>query len=218
MSAGRSRAFHFMVVLLMAAAPAADAGDAQPRVWNFSVYLDDKPIGYQRFTLSEGNSGHELTTTARFNVKLLFISVYRYVHDATEYWQGDCLTGLKASTSDGGKLTVVETRPDEGRLAVSATGRHEEMLTGCVMSFAYWNPAILRQSHLLNSQTGEYEAIRVTQLDTQDIQVRGNAVAATHYHIDGPKHPIDLWYSRNQEWLALESPLDGGRRLRYRLE
>ena len=50
------------------------------------------------------------------------------------------------------------------------------------------------------------------------MQVRGAAVAAKRYRISGPKNPIDLWYSPGGEWLALESTLEGGRRLRYRLE
>ena len=214
-------AAHFMcltALLLMSGMRVAGAADAPARVWNFSVFLDDKPIGYHRFTLYERGPERELTTTARFDVKLLFVTVYRYVHDAGEHWQGNCLTSLKAGTTDGGALTEVDARAEGDAMAVSATGHARTSYPGCVMSFAYWNPEILHQSRLLNSQTGEYENIKVTDLGAQDIQVRGSTVAAMHYRIDGPKHPIDLWYSTNQEWLALESPLDGGRRLRYHLE
>ena len=217
----RRRAAHFMcltALLLMSGMQVAGAADAPTRVWNFSVYLDDKPIGYHRFTVDDRGSEHTMTTTARFNVKLLFVTVYRYAHDATEHWQGNCLTSLKAATTDGGALTEVDARAQCDAMAVSATGHARTSHAGCVMSFAYWNPEILRQSRLLNSQTGEYEAIKVTELGAQDIQVRGSTVAAMHYRIDGPKHPIDLWYATNQQWLALESPLDGGRRLRYQLE
>ena len=217
----KRRAAHFMcltAVLLMSGMQVAGAADAPTRVWNFSVLLDDKPIGYHRFTLSEHGPERELTTTARFNVKLLFVTVYRYVHDATEHWQGNCLTSLKAGTTDGGALTEVDARADGDAMAVSATGHARTRYPGCVMSFAYWNPEILHQSRLLNSQTGEYEVIKVEDLGSQSITVRGSPVTATHYRINGPKHPIDLWYSAEREWLALESLIDGGRRLRYHLE
>jgi hypothetical protein len=91
-------------------------------------------------------------------------------------------------------------------------------LDGCVMSYAYWNPLILRQSRLLNSQTGEIEPVSIAALGDNSIQVGGATVAAKHYRISAPKGPIDLWYSPAGEWLALESTLEGGRRLRYRLE
>ena len=48
--------------------------------------------------------------------------------------------------------------------------------------------------------------------------VRGGRVMARRYRIDGAGNPIDLWYSANDEWLALESAVAGGRRLRYTLD
>jgi hypothetical protein len=86
------------------------------------------------------------------------------------------------------------------------------------MSFAYWNPEILRQTRLLNSQTGQYEAVTIAAMGEEKITVRGAAVQAKRYRITGPKNPIDLWYSADNSWLALQSTLDGGRRLRYLLK
>jgi hypothetical protein len=48
--------------------------------------------------------------------------------------------------------------------------------------------------------------------------VRGTTVPAKRFRIDGPKHPIDLWYGAERNWLALQSTVDGGRRLRYQLK
>lgn len=86
------------------------------------------------------------------------------------------------------------------------------------MSFAYWNPQMLRQTLLLNAQTGALEPARIVDLGNETIAVRGAPVAAKRYRITGPKNPIDLWYSPSDEWLALESTLAGGRRLRYALK
>ena len=76
---------------------------------------------------------------------------------------------------------------------------------------------MLRQSRLLNAQTGKFEMVKVAASGEQTISVRGMAVAAKHYRLTGPKQPIDLWYSTADEWLALESTVSGGRRLRYSL-
>lgn len=157
--------------------------------WVFQVFLDDAAIGTHRFVLSERGVERELVSEARFDVKFLFFDAYRYRHDATERWRGDCLASIEASTDD-----------DRQKLAVS-----RKSLAGCVMSFAYWNPAILKRSELLNAQTGQLEKVVVTDL------------GAGHYRITGSKHPIDLWYAPNGQWIALESDL-GGRRLRYRLQ
>lgn len=199
--------------LLMASLPVV----AQPRAWDFQVFLDDDPIGYHRFTLDEGRDGQAMRTEARFEVKVLFVTAYRYVHEASELWRGNCLARLEARTNDDGTRLFTEAVADGQRLTVS-TVRGRAAIEGCVMSFAYWNPEILRQSQLLNVQTGEYQAVKIARIGDESIAVRGAQVAATRYRITGPKNPIDLWYSADSDWLALESTVSGGRRLRYRIK
>jgi len=186
---------------------------AQSRVWDFRAFLDDAPIGYHRFTLSGEGAARELKSETRFEVKVLFITAYRYVHDATERWRGNCLESITARTDDNGERSVVEASGNADGLVVTGTGGRET-LPACIMSFAYWNPQMLRQARLLNAQTGKFEAVKVALVGEETITVRGAAVNAKRYRITGPKNPIDLWYSAADEWLALESVLGGGRRLK----
>lgn len=200
---------------------------AQPQAWNFRVFLNDSPIGQHRFSLRRDGDEAELRSEARFEVKLLFITAYRYAHTAVERWRGNCLTGMTARTDDDGKKLSVDaaatfaastpTAQEGSRLEVS-TGTARQPLEGCVMSFAYWNPALLKQERLLNAQTGEHEAVRISDAGEERIVVRGVPVTARRYRIAGSKNPIDIWYSASREWLALESTLEGGRRLRYQIE
>lgn len=206
-------AIMLMLAILMVCLPAS----AQSRAWDFRVLLNDSPIGYHRFMLSGEGAEREMKIEARFNVKILFFNAYRYVHDAAERWRGNCLESLTARTDDDGKKLAVDAKRDGERLAV-ASAQERNALNGCVMSFAYWNPEILRQPRLLNSQTGEYEAVRTVVIGDETITVRGAPVAAKHYRLTGPKNPIDLWYTTGGEWLALESIVEGGRRLQYRLD
>jgi len=50
------------------------------------------------------------------------------------------------------------------------------------------------------------------------LTVRGEPVAAYRYRLSGEDLKIDLWYSPDNHWLALESTLEGGRKLRYRMQ
>jgi len=83
------------------------------------------------------------------------------------------------------------------------------------MTFAYWNPLMLQQSHLINPETGEDVAVSIAPVGEEDIQLRGASVHARHYHLHSAKLEIDLWYSLDGDWLALESTSGKGRRLRY---
>lgn len=191
--------------------PASDP--AREQAWDFRVLLNDQPIGYHRFTLSPRGEGRELHSRAQFDVKFLFINAYHYDHEAHETWQGDCLEGLESSSEDNGKSYRVSISRRQETLQVDAPPRHYAV-SGCAMTFAYWNPVMLQQSHLINPETGENVSVSIQPVGEEDIQVRGSGVRARHWHLHAEKMEIDLWYSMEGQWLALESP-SGGRRLRY---
>ncbi|WGT63068.1 DUF6134 family protein [Variovorax paradoxus] len=200
------------VALAVLPAAAAAAGES-----TFSVFLDDTPIGEHRFSIGGTEDARSVVSEASFTVKLLGLTVYRYRHRAVEKWRGDCLSELTATTDDDGKASRVRTEAEgDGLAVVTEAGR--QALKGCVMSFAYWNPAIQRQPRLLNAQTGRSESVQVSRAGGGTVEVRGRQVAATRWRIDGPAQPIDVWYSAQGEWVGLDSMVDGGRKLIYRLK
>ena len=210
--------------LTMALSMAAGATSIDTREWLFAVSLDDKPIGHHRFVLREqgasGASLRQLVSKARFNVKVLFVNAYRYEHDAKELWSGSCLRRIEAHTDDNGTRQNVSGAREGERFALEVDDRSRE-LGRCVKTFAYWNPDILESSALLNPQTGDFVAVQVTSIGRDTLTVRGETVTAERYRIvgtSGAGEPlqIDLWYSSQKDWLALEALTDGGRRLRYR--
>lgn len=174
---------------------------AQGATWDFTVTLDGSPVGTHRFDVVEEGGGRRVTSVARFDFTLLGISVYRYRHEAVELWRGDCMVRLDSHTDDNGERSAVA-------LAFPV----------CVMSFAYWNPAILGQAELLNSQTGQPHKVSTADLGREPLAVRGRPLLAQRYRISGARNPIDLWYSEAGEWLALESRIAGGRQLRYEIQ
>ena len=204
------------LVILMFASSFALAQEAE-RSWNFRVTLDDAPIGTHRFTLRSTGAERELVSEARFEVKVLGLTVYRYAHRAVENWRGECLTKMSAQTNDDGTKLSVQAQHEGDKLAIIATGGRETA-PACAMSFAYWNPLMVRQNRLLNAQTGQYEAVNISPTGEESIPVAGKLVLAKRYRITGPKNPLDVYYSASGDWLGLDSTVSGGKRLRYRLE
>ncbi|HYF16224.1 MAG TPA: DUF6134 family protein [Ramlibacter sp.] len=117
-----SRAFALVACL---AAPAAHA-----QVWDFEVRLDGRPIGTHRFVLSGPAAARQVESTARFDVTLLGIPLYRYRHEARERWRGDCLVELQSRTDDDGKpVQVDQRREDPGcGTATSAAGARQVLV------------------------------------------------------------------------------------------
>ena len=181
----------------------------QPLEWQFRVYLDDKAIGYHDFTLSRGDNGLRLQTEARFDVKFLFFTAYTYRHSNTEIWDADGLSSLQSYTDANGEIYELDGRRS-GDVFMLSTRRGQEVLPRQLMTFAYWNPGILEQQRLLNSQTGEYERIESA------VAYRGRTIRAQRYDLVLDTVPISVWYAvEDNRWVALESPTESGRVLRY---
>lgn len=205
----------YAIALLLLFLPPLVAPASTERTWQFRVLLDGREIGDHRFALSEAGGVQELSSEARFNVRVLFINAWRYRHVARERWQGDCLQAIDARTDTNGELERVSGSLQGERLVIERAGSRDEH-AGCVMTFAYWNPRILSAERLLNSQTGELLPVTVSLQGQETISVRGRPTVAERHRLRAPGLRIDLWYA-DGEWLALESDAPGGRRLRYEL-
>ena len=174
------------------------ADESSSRKLLFDVFLDGKKIGYHLFEIRDDAEGPAVYSEASFDVKFLFVTAFRYRHN-----------------TNGTRLSVVGARTTDG--FVIDTGDGEAELPECVMTFAYWNPGFLEQPQLLNPQTGEYLAVEVEELGTEAVQISGEEMIARSVRITAPKVDIKLWYSKDAEWLALESVAKGGRIIRYEL-
>jgi len=202
---------HFVVAAVLAPGLAFASGE---REWRFRVLLDASEVGTHTFRVTERGSGRSVESSARFKVKLLFIDAYTYAHEARERWQGDCLAELDARTDDNGERVAVRGARRGAQFEVAGSAP----LPGCVMSFAYWNPAMLKQPRLLNVQTGELIEVRIEPLGEETLSVRGTSLNAQRYAVHAPKFRIDLWYAADASWVQLESRTGSGRLLRYEIQ
>ena len=184
---------------------------AEAQSWNFDVSMDGKPIGTHQFILSEtANNQQILKSEAKFNIKILSISFFKYHHQANETWENNCLKKLEAKTQENSKTTLVKGIQEKTSFKLFSPNT-TEINAECVMTFAYWNPKILQQKKLLNPQSGDYLSANVSALGQETILAKGQSVKAEHYKIDTAKFKIDIWYGQDDEWLALQSLTEDGR-------
>jgi hypothetical protein len=194
----------------------AVADAAVARQLDFDVFLDDRPIGYQRFALVPVGDGLRIETRAEFEVKVLGFTAFEYFHRNVEQWRGRCLQSIESSTDSNGEVFRVSGRVDDDGFRVAGDS-DEQRLRGCVASFAYWDKSqLLGREQLLNPQTGEHVAVEVVPVGKRPLRLGEHEYEAEQYALRGKDIDIVLTYaSRSGEWLALESRLDGGRVLRY---
>ena len=193
----------------------AQASTERAQEWQFTVYLDDTKIGYHHFRVEGSGDQSLVTIEAQFKVKFLFFNAYRYQHENREIWSDGCLRRLESRTDDNGALLKVEAEKRDEKFMVESHNQKSQ-ISGCVKSFAYWDPSFLTADKLLNAQTGEHLNVKVQDLGTDQVEVKGKSTPAIRYRLTARDLTIDLWYSLQREWLALESQTNGGR-LRYRI-
>ena len=184
---------------------------AHAQTWEFEARLDGTLIGSHRFVVSGPPSAREVQSSARFDVKVLGITIYRYRLDARERWQADCLSELHSRTDVDGELVQVDLDRD-GALAGSER---------CMMSFAYWHPRLREQGRLLNPQTGLVEDARFERLSDAPLRVHGRDVGAARWRLfastSKATQELILWLrSTDGAWIGLDARVKG-RLLTYRL-
>ena len=185
--------------------------------WDFKVYLDKKEIGQHRFELLRIEDTTHVRIKARFEVSVLFINAYNYEHTNYEVWNGDCLSSIESSTDDNGRKLRVIGESERNMLRLR-TPAGESVIEGCTKTFAYWDPAFLESRFLLNAQTGRLMDVDIIYIGEEAIPIKGQMIPARHYRLNTDDFTIDLWYSNEGEWLALNSTTEKGYVLRYEIQ
>lgn len=212
----RHRRVALLLLCFILPTPALHA--AQATEYQFAVHFDDKRIGSHTFEVIQSSSATRVHSRAEFEVKVLFIRVYRYRHQANELWRDGCITALASATDENGdRFRVRAAAAPEGLLL---TREHEQpeqdtrITDTCPGTFAYWDRSRLQRERLLNAQTGEAVTAELTFEGEEAI----NGIQARRYRLSAGDLPsIDLWYDSKDRWLALRTERDGGA-LEYRLE
>jgi hypothetical protein len=173
--------------------------------WGFDVILNDEIIGKHSFK-QVGNESHSL---AKFKFKFMLMN-FSYEHDSKETWNKNCLKSIISKTNDDGDLFNVSGGITNSSLKVSSNGK-EKILPECIMTFAYWNPKILDQKKLMNSQDAEWLDVVIKNIGIEEKNVRGQEINTQHYIIQANKDGdevfiIDVWYDDNMSLVGLKSP------------
>ena len=182
---------------------------------NFDIYLNEDPIGVHRVQIDEAINERRVKVEAQMAVEFLFLTAFSYQHRADEVWQGDCISTLQTQTNEDGELFRVEAERIGDALNLT-TQDQKRRLEGCIRTFAYWNPDLLDQAYLLNTQNGAYEAARLIELTPQPLRFNGKQYGSRHYRLEvGDDIRIFLWYDQDRSWRALQTEVSKGRVLRY---
>lgn len=187
-------------LLLLAAAPLlaarAPAGDIA-----FSVYRDGAPLGRHELRFRREGPDLHVEIEIELEVKLAFLTLFRYSHRNHEVWRDGRLVSLETRTDDDGTPYRVSGRATERGFEVEGSNGRL-VLPASIVPTSYWNPATLDQSVLLDTQKGGLRQVAVRALGLETLTAGGRGVPARRYRMTGDLE-LDLWYSPEGEWLRI---------------
>lgn len=178
--------------------PGADGSEVERYV--FEVFRDGARIGEHRATVTRHDDRIKVDIAIDFEVKLAFITVYRYSHRNREIWRDGELRSFRSETDNNGEALTVEGERVDGGMRLVANG--EERVLPAWMPTTYWHPATIRQDRLVDTQDGDLLEIAVTEVGRETVQAGDTSVPATRYEMRGDLD-ITLWYDDADRWVKL---------------
>ncbi|MBF0167976.1 MAG: hypothetical protein HQL45_10135 [Alphaproteobacteria bacterium] len=186
---------------LLAGSPLA--ARASMDVLDYTVLRDGSPIGSHTVKLERNGSRTLVNVKSDIEVKVLFVSAYRFVQKSTEEWENGKLVRLVSKTHDDGPDYELSVDKAAEALNVSAAksvkGKAETPENGgksvapqTVLPASLWNADTVRQTQLLNTIHGQVMKVTVAEQGREAVAVKGSQVQAAHYAIRGELER-DLW-------------------------
>lgn len=183
----------------------------------FAVSRNGSPIGTHALGFKSSAGTVEVTFDVSFQVKLGFITLYRYRHTGTETWSGGRFFSLETHTDDNGRAQQVIARRTPGGIVLRTGAAPETLLPPDLRPLTHWVRA-LPGEHFFNPQTGARLNHAVRPAGQAEIQLaNGQVIEATGYTIAGDA-PIQDWYDSTDIWAALDATGKDGSRITYRRE
>jgi hypothetical protein len=136
-------------------------------------------------------------TRIRIEVTLLFLTLYRFDHDAVEDWVDGKLVRYVARTDDNGtRRNVLLVRV--GKELQGSYNAERLLLPGDLIPGSLWNPATVDQTRLIEPTKGQIRTVTVLDRGPERIKSGSRTVPAHHYSITGDLLR-EVWYGGDGE-------------------
>jgi hypothetical protein len=127
---------------------------AAQRDLRFRALRHGSPIGEHRVTFRPDGDRLAVETHIDIAVKVLFLTAFRFKHEAEEIWHAGRLVSVKSTTDDNGTLLRVTGNAVEGGFRI--VGEDGPFLAAghLLTSNALWDSRIVRENRLIDVQHG----------------------------------------------------------------
>jgi hypothetical protein len=180
----------------------------------FEVFRDGAPVGEHVVEFREDADG--LAVEARFEIRIRFLvfTAYRYTYRSESLWQDGRLARLVARTDDNGEVTEVSARVGPDGLRIVADDRVRIAPAG-VFPTDHWHSGVLGTGEVLNTITGQVNAVTILSAARERVPAGDGFVDATRYDYSGDLE-TSVWYDDAGRWVGMRFLARDGSEITYR--
>jgi hypothetical protein len=205
---------------LAGAQPSAGAqppASAQPaaETLQYAIMRKGEQIGTHKVELRRTGKETSVNVETNVEVKVLFVTAYRFQHTATERWMNGHLVALDSETDDNGTQHKLTVALKGAALQVDADGAAAQVDKNIIPA-SLWNPELVRQSVMLDTQNGQVMPISVVDGGSEQVTVESGPAMAHHYTIKG-KFSQDVWYDSRGRLVQSQLVAKDGSVISYKL-
>src|SRR5205823_5062340 len=157
------------------AARAEPAASTQPdTTLNFAVMRNGTPIGNSTVRLRREGEETVAEIVTHIQVKIAYVTVYRFDQSQTERWADGNLVAFTSITDDNGTPHKVVAKRQGNTLLVDADGKLSEV-DPTLTPVSLWNPTLVRKKLALNPQDGTITPVSVVDHGEEKLVLDGRA-------------------------------------------
>ncbi|WP_417581338.1 DUF6134 family protein [Nitrincola sp.] len=179
----------------------------------FDVQRSGQTIGTHRLDFSEEQGMLRVDIEMDLRIRFLALFSYEYRYLASEWWQQGQLQRLDVRVDDDGDLTELFARREGEHLQLTQANQSQQ-LPAELLTTNHWNMAILSQSAVLNTLTGETSQLAVEFLGESTAPAGDKEVPVRLYRLGGELEDTDTWYDEQGRWLGMEFSARDNSRIR----
>jgi hypothetical protein len=198
------------------AAPAESPGQAGPSdtTLNFAVLRNGDQIGTSTMRVRRDGSETVAEIVIHVQVKIAYVTVYRFEQTVTEHWTGGSLVEMNALTDANGTVHKVSAKRTGDTLTVEAGGKTSEVDPTAIPA-SVWNAALVRHTVALDPQDGSVTPIEVIDHGEEQLVLEGRPTTAHHYSINTGTSQ-DVWYDEYDRLVKVALVGSDGSKIEYR--
>jgi hypothetical protein len=180
----------------------------------FRVLRDGSEIGAHSLTFEGPAERMTVRSTIRLQVRVAFVTAFRYEHDGEEIWENGRIVSLRTRTHDNGPKYEVTGAPEGNGFRVVGPGGPFTTRPDLLTSGAVWHPDYVRQTTIINVEQGGELGLSARKLAEEPVTGPGGQVMAQKYRMVTPQCGGFVWYDSAMRWLRADVEIKG-EKLKY---